>query len=101
MRCLFGLSVWGQPYIDNCLKLAIPMHMGPGNLEGLPDLDRCLYVINTREEDVEYLKSRPEIQALQAMMPVEFRPIRFSKGQKYELLGVLQTETLRYAAAAV
>lgn len=98
MRCLFGVSVWGQPYIDNFLKLALPMHMGPGNLEGLPSLDHCLYLIYTREEDIDYLKSQPQIQALQAMMRVEFSPIQLDQGSKYDVLGRLQAATLGYAA---
>ena len=39
MRCLFAMNIWCQSYIDNFLKLPLPMHMAPENLHGLPDLN--------------------------------------------------------------
>jgi hypothetical protein len=90
MRCLFAISIWGTRYIDNFVRLTLPMQMGPGNLGGLPDIESCKYVIFTRADDVEYIFSTPQIQALKRLMPVEIIPVDVSDGDKYQMLGGLQ-----------
>jgi hypothetical protein len=90
MRCLFAINIWGAPYIDNFVRVTLPMQMGPGNLGGLPDVESCKYVIFTRADDVEYISSTPQIQALQRLMPVEIIPVAISNGDKYQMLGGLQ-----------
>ncbi len=90
MRCLFAINIWGARYIDNFVRVTLPTHMAPGNLGQLPDVDSCKYVIFTRVEDVDYILSTPQIQALQRLMPVEVVAINFPEGDKYQLLGSLQ-----------
>jgi hypothetical protein len=90
MRCLFAINIWGARYIDNFVRVTLPTHMAPGNLGQLPDIDFCKYVIFTCLEDVDYILSTPQIQALQRLMPVEVVPVNFPKGDKYQLLGSLQ-----------
>lgn len=75
------------------------MHMAPGNLHGLPDLDHCKYLINTIEEDVEYLLAAPQIRALKEMLPVEVREVPIKAGDKYHALGELQSMVLRDAVS--
>jgi hypothetical protein len=97
MRCLFAVNVWGRSYIDNFIRLTLPTHLAPGNLQDLPDAAQSEYLIYTRAEDVPQLSSAPQLRALREIVPVKIETVDITAGNKYGLLGGLQARCLRYA----
>ena len=61
--------VWGRPYVDLFLNVAVPNQMTPGNLGALPAGSR--YRVFTSPEDADRLKGSAVLDRVRAQMPVD------------------------------
>ena len=61
--------VWGRPYVDLFLNVAVPNQMTPGNLGALPSGSR--YRVFTSPDDAEALAADPALRRVNELMPVD------------------------------
>lgn len=95
LKILYAVAVWGTPYIDMFLALALPGLLM--NLVGLPNNPGSLFVIHTRPEDEGRFSASPEFQALKSMMPIVFRDIDLGYSasvDKYNVLNRAQSDAI-------
>src|SRR5262245_59512147 len=62
-------DVWGRPYVDLFLDVAVPNQLTPGNLGALPAGSR--YRVFTRPDDAEYLAASPVLERVNKVIPVD------------------------------
>lgn len=61
--------VWGRPYLEVFLEVAVPNQMTPGNLDALPAGSR--YRVFTSAEDAETLRTSTMLGRIREVMPVD------------------------------
>ena len=71
----FITVVWGKPYVDLLVNVAIPSQMASGNLPSFQYLETSTYIIYTTSEDREALDNSPAFGHLSQLMPTEIRLI--------------------------
>jgi hypothetical protein len=64
--------VWGAPYIDVMVRLAIPTLLYPGNVPGLAARHECKVVIFTRASEEALIREAESIKRLAEIVTVEF-----------------------------
>lgn len=69
MRYRVFMTVWGEPYVEKFLALALPTHFSPGNLGAVAADSDVIYTIYTDRESADAL--RAGIDALDPPCPVE------------------------------
>lgn len=78
-RVLMVTVVWGEWYLKALLELNLPSLLAQGNLPAFCAKADLVYVVMTRQADLETLRNAPAILALGRMMRVEFRVIAESE----------------------
>ena len=68
--------VWGDWHIRKYFDLNLPTLLADGNFPALAKHCDLTYVIYTSQADMRRVREAPELQALAAMMKVEFRKIK-------------------------
>jgi hypothetical protein len=71
----FLTPVWGAAYVQLYVETVIPAQLSPGNLPTLRGLPNCRYIIFTRLEDAEVIRTSPCFERLSATIPVQFELI--------------------------
>jgi hypothetical protein len=66
------VAVWGASYIDAFVRLALPSLLAPGNLPALAEAADLEVCVLTSERDIPLIESKPAIQALRALCPLQF-----------------------------
>lgn len=66
------LPVWGSRHVRQFLELSLPSWLSPGNLPAVTARGDAVFVFLTSAADRDLLRARPELAALERLMPVEF-----------------------------
>ena len=82
----FVTPVWGEAYTKLYVEVAIPAQLAPGNVPSFRDVPNCRYVIYTRPEDADVIRSSPVYKRLDECIPVTFEPITDGIGVTHDIM---------------
>jgi hypothetical protein len=102
---VFSTPVWGAGHLGLFVNVSLPSLLAPGNLLSLAENSQNFYLIYTRPEDEENLRTAPAFRALAAIVPVEVILIREEITEPHRTMSDCHVDSLRRAdelgAAAV
>lgn len=96
----FLTPVWGPAYVQLYLDTVIPAQLASGNLPAFRGAGNCRYIIYTRPEDVEVIRSAPCYEHLAASVPVQFEWIDPKIGIVHGIMSDCFRRGIRAAEAA-
>lgn len=74
-RLLVATAVWGDWHISRLLELNLPTLLARGNFPALARTCELEYIVYTSAADLPRLRAAPQVQALQALVKLEFQTI--------------------------
>lgn len=72
---LISLVIWGEAFIEKCLRLDLASLLAPGNIPALAERGSVMFDIFTAEQDQEQLLSAPVFRQIQRLAEVRVTAI--------------------------
>ena len=102
-RLDIAVAVWGAPYVDTMLRIAIPSFMAPGNLPSCAAVADIHFSIVTRPEDEGSIRTHAVVASLSKICKLKIEPLltpdNFRNVNRYDVMAFCHRHVIAQSLA--